>query len=208
LCALLAVTRVARRVHEQRSAQQAKLADTVAKLDELAMRDSLTGVFNRRYMQTMLEQELRRQVRRHYTLCVALLDIDHFKQVNDRYGHAVGDAVLRDVAQLLSTALSAPFAVGRWGGEEFLVLFPECTLVDAQAALRRASQAVRAHDWAQHDPALQVSFSGGVCQHRPAQSAAAQLPDALRDDLGDLLERVDRALYAAKANGRNRIEAA
>lgn len=210
LGSLLVVTRVGRRVHEQRKAQQARLADTVAKLDELATRDGLTGVYNRRCVQGLVEDELRRQARGKRAFCVALLDIDHFKQVNDRHGHAVGDAVLREVARLLSEALPPPHALGRWGGEEFLVLMPECTAGQAQALLDAAAQAVRSHDWGQHAPGLRVSFSGGISAYLPAIGAQAPhaevalaAPVAL--PCAKLVERADRALYAAKATGRDRI---
>lgn len=192
LCTLLAVTRVGRRVDDQRKAQQAELAATVAKLDELAIHDALTGAYNRRYMQAALEEELRRRARGGHALCVALIDIDHFKQVNDRHGHAVGDTVLREVVHLLRDTLRAPHAVGRWGGEEFLVLMPESTPAQAHAAIQIAAQAVREHDWARHAAGLSVTFSGGVAEHKGRP-------------LDDLLERADRALYAAKSAGRDRI---
>jgi diguanylate cyclase (GGDEF)-like protein len=209
LCALLAVTRVGRRVHEQRKAQQGQLAETVAKLDELAMRDGLTGVYNRRYMQSILEKEVRRQGRNGRAFCVALLDIDHFKQVNDQFGHAVGDAVLRDVARLVSASLGAAHPVARWGGEEFLVLMPECTPAQAVQALQVAAAAVRSHDWLQHAPTCRISFSGGVSLHQ-SEPLAGDLPGAVlggeaQASLTRLLERADRALYAAKSAGRNRI---
>jgi diguanylate cyclase len=209
VCTLLAVTRVARRVHEQRKAQQIQLAETVAKLDELAMRDGLTGVYNRRYTQALLEKEARRQVRNGRPFCVALLDIDHFKQVNDRFGHAVGDAVLRDVARLVSSSLGPGYALGRWGGEEFLVLLPGCTPAQATPALQAAASAVREHRWDQHAPGLTVSFSGGVSLHQPVYAAHEAQGGALSAEaqacLMHLLERADRALYAAKSAGRDRI---
>jgi len=205
LCSLLAVTRVARRVHEQRKAQQATLAETVAKLDELAMRDGLTGLFNRGFTQELLEKELRRQARSGRPFCVAIVDIDHFKQVNDRFGHAVGDAVLRDLAGVLGRAVPSAHAVGRWGGEEFLVLMPECDQAQAVACLQAAAALVAAHDWARHAPGLAVSFSGGVSQHdAPAQPGGPAAMRATRR-LPALLERADQALYAAKAAGRNRV---
>lgn len=204
LCALLAVTRVGRRVDEQRRAQQTKLAETVAKLDELAIRDALTGAFNRRHTQVLLDRELRRYRRSQRPLSVALLDIDHFKRVNDEHGHAVGDAVLRDVASLLATVLKPPNVVGRWGGEEFLVLMPERTQEEACLTLQTAAQALGQHDWHQHAPGLSVSFSGGVTQYRSADKLKARV----EDESSTLLERADGALYGAKHAGRDRIHIA
>ncbi len=195
LGALMVVTRVARRVEEQRKAQRSKLAATVARLDELAIRDALTGALNRRHAQALLQEALRRHARSGRPCCVAMLDIDHFKRINDGHGHAVGDAVLREVAQLLVKQMGGLCPVGRWGGEEFVVLMPEHTLAQAEAVLAKAAQAVREHGWQVHAAGLTVSFSGGLAQHR------------VGDEVAHLLERADQALYAAKTAGRDRIDA-
>ena len=197
LCALLAVTRIGRRVNDQRRAQRQELLTIVAKLDELTMRDGLTGVFNRRHAQALLQDEIKRQSRSGRPLCVAILDIDHFKRVNDQFGHATGDAVLRDVATSMGDRLVAPAMVGRWGGEEFVVMLPEMTVSGAHAVVVGLADAVRGHDWSQHAPGLHVTVSGGLAEQ---QGAAGSLTE--------LLERADRALYEAKAAGRDRIELA
>lgn len=211
LCALLAVTRVGRRVQAQRQAQQARLAETVSQLDKLAMHDGLTGAYNRRHMQAMMDKEWRRQERHGRPFCVALLDIDHFKRVNDVHGHAAGDMVLREVVRLLRDALPVSVSLGRWGGEEFAVLLPEYELDEARALLLKATQAVREHNWSSHAPGLAVTVSGGVCA-KPAEPPRQWAGPAPTIDhggqLATLLDRADQALYAAKAAGRDQVRPA
>jgi diguanylate cyclase (GGDEF)-like protein len=211
LCALLAVTRVGRRVQAQRQAQQARLAETVAQLDKLAMYDGLTGAYNRRHMQAMMDKEWRRQQRNGRPFCVALLDIDHFKRVNDILGHAMGDLVLREVVRLLREALPVSVALGRWGGEEFTVLLPEYELDEARALLLEATKAVREHGWSAHAPGLAVTLSGGVSakpSEAPRQWAGPAQILSQEGSLATLLDRADQALYAAKAAGRDRVHPA
>lgn len=190
--ALLTVTRVGRRMHQRRLDQRAALADTLEQLNALSIRDGLTQLFNRRHMLSLLEEEVRRQHRTHRVFCVAILDLDFFKRINDEHGHATGDAVLRDFAMLARGAFSGSDAAARWGGEEFLVLVSEAGLGHALQALERLRQAVHQHDWTVHAPLLTVTFSAGVCQHDAA------------DTLAQTLEHADAALYQAKAQGRDR----
>ncbi len=189
---LLIVTKVGRRLHQRRLDQRAAMAAAFEQLNALSIRDGLTQLFNRRHMLSLLEDEVRRQQRSHRVFCVALLDIDLFKQVNDQHGHAVGDAVLRDFATLAQSAFSGSDAVARWGGEEFLVLLSEAGQTHALEMMESLRQAVLQHDWTRHAPALAVTFSAGVCEHAPG------------DALTRSLERADAALYLAKAQGRDR----
>ncbi|RZI86665.1 MAG: GGDEF domain-containing protein [Rubrivivax sp.] len=190
--ALLIVTKVGRRLHQRRLDQKAALAATYEQLAALSIRDGLTQLFNRRHMLTLLEEEVRRQQRTHRVFCVAILDIDFFKRVNDQHGHAVGDAVLRDFSTLARGAFSGSDAVGRWGGEEFLVLMSEASQLHALKMLERLRQAMQQHDWSVHAPGLRVTFSAGLRQH---------MAD---DQLTLTLEQADAALYQAKAQGRDR----
>ncbi|MGH6647952.1 diguanylate cyclase [Aquabacterium sp.] len=164
---------------------------------KLATHDGLTGLHNRGHMQTLLEDEVRRQARNGRPFCVAILDIDHFKQVNDRFGHAVGDTVLRHFAALGRVAFPGPTDIlARWGGEEFLLIMPETTLVDAQAAVAHMRDLVKLYDWRRHHPDLNVAFSAGVCEHEGTRA------------METTLELADQALYQAKRLGRDRIETA
>jgi len=162
---------------------------------QLAMRDGLTGLYNRRHMLSLLEEEGSRQRRSGRPFCVALLDIDFFKRVNDQHGHAIGDLVLKRFAALCLEAFHGPAdTVARWGGEEFLVLMPETSEAQAHAALSHLRDLVHAHDWSQEQAGLKITFSGGFSEH----SADC--------GLSPTLELADQALYRAKNQGRDRIE--
>lgn len=172
--------------------QRAILEDTVARLASASVRDALTGLFNRGHMQNLLDEEVRRLRRTGQAFCVALIDLDHFKQINDRHGHAVGDAALQTFALVAQTELAAIDTLARWGGEEFLLLMPETELPEATQRMSVLQQRVQEHDWSSLAPGLSLSFSAGLCE--PDRQASVHLT----------LEQADRALYQAKAQGRAR----
>jgi len=157
----------------------------------LATVDELTSLVNRRRMHEVLEAEERRQSDGRGT-CIALLDIDFFKQVNDRYGHAAGDAVLRSFSNTARACLRANDVLARWGGEEFLLLLPDAAPEDARSVLERMAE--RVHDM--KVAGLQerrISFSAGLATRRAGEPFA------------DAIHRADKALYQAKEAGRDRI---
>jgi diguanylate cyclase (GGDEF)-like protein len=193
---LLVVARTGYRLRQQMFRQREQLADTLAEVQRLSIRDGLTGAFNRAHAQGQLEEEGRRQQRHSRPFCLAMLDSDHFKRVNDEHGHAVGDAVLKAFVSRVQQAVSDAQPLARWGGEEFLLLLPECELSAAMAIMAQVQQAVDGHDWGLVSPGLSVSFSAGVSQH-----------DGL-SPLQTTLERADQALYRAKAQGRHQVVAA
>jgi len=196
LCVLLVVTHIGQRVNSHRKQQKRELERTVAQLNALSIRDGLTQLFNRRHVQTLLDEEMRRNHRCGRPFCVAILDIDFFKRVNDQFGHAVGDAVLREVSRLAQSVLGPADALARWGGEEFLLLLPEASLSSAMSTVERVRQAVHDLDWSTCAKGLQVTLSAGVAEH-----------DGSRH-LAPTLERADQALYRAKHAGRDRVFAA
>ena len=169
--------------------QREALARALEEVERLAVSDELTGLPNRRSMRTLLDRSIALSARGVAPFCVAILDIDHFKSVNDELGHASGDAVLREVARLGLAELRATDVLGRWGGEEFLLVMPG-TADAATPALARIRAAVAAGAHA----ARRVTLSAGIAAHRPGEDADA------------LLARADRALYAAKRAGRDRVE--
>jgi diguanylate cyclase len=193
LTVLMAVAGLARRLSTQDEQQHIEMAEALSQLQSLAIRDGLTRAYTRGHMLMLLELEAARQKRTHRPFCVAMLDIDFFKKVNDRFGHAVGDAVLIDFAKIAQSALDSTHSLARWGGEEFLALMPESTMEEAMATLEKMRELVHAHDWAQHAEGLAVTFSGGVCLHA---SGAGLLQS---------IEQADTALYAAKHAGRDRV---
>ena len=155
------------------------------------MTDKLTGLYNRRKLDELLDEELIRARRYKVEVSIIMLDIDHFKRVNDTYGHGVGDDVLVGMARLLREHTRDADALGRLGGEEFVVV---CRHSNAEACLQSAiklREAIAAH----HFPGVgQVTSSFGIASCRPDDTAAT------------LLARADAALYRAKYAGRNRVE--
>lgn len=184
------------RVYQRGAAQPDKLKVTLQQLEHLSTRDSLTEVTNRRHMLTLLDGEIRRQERGGKPFCLALLDIDFFKLVNDTHGHPVGDQVLKAFAQVVGESIGPGGTLARWGGEEFLLLLPSDHLAHAHDTLANVHEAVRRHDWTQYAPGLQVRFSAGLAEHAPGEP------------VHPLLERIDLALYQAKQQGRDRTELA
>lgn len=161
----------------------------------LARTDALTGLANRRAFDETAEQEVQRARRYNTPLALVLADLDHFKAINDRHGHHVGDQVLQHFAHVLSASVRNIDLVGRWGGEEFAILMPGTDLEEAAQAAERMRQAVLDAVPPMDDPACAYTASFGVAAFR------ADLPTMV-----SLLGRADAALYAAKKNGRNRVE--
>ena len=166
------------------------------RLYEQAIRDPLTGLFNRRFLTETLERELARARRAKLPLAVVLLDVDHFKQVNDTSGHRAGDQLLRALAGLLTEQTRREDLVCRYGGEEFVVLMPGASL---EAALARAEA------WRAAVEKLRLSYEGQAVQVTISAGVAAFPQDGAGEDA--LLRAADEALYQSKASGRNRVTA-
>jgi diguanylate cyclase (GGDEF)-like protein len=181
-------------------AQLATIEELRAELQEQAIRDSLTGLFNRRYLDEMLARELARAEREGYPVSVALLDADHFKHLNDTYGHATGDRMLAAVGELLGDGVRGGDVACRYGGEEFLVILPNAGQEDAVA---------RAEDWRTGCAALRVTTDDGT-DRTVGVTVSIGVATAPKDgaDSAAVLAAADRALYAAKGGGRDRVVAA
>ncbi len=173
--------------------QRRELQQALARIRELATHDELTGLLNRRRMQELLQQEQERSARAGHPWCVALVDIDHFKQVNDRHGHAAGDQVLREVARIGLAQGRKSDVLARWGGEEFVMLLRDAALPAACAGVERWRRALAVAPLAAGTARLAVRFSAGVAQHQRGETVE------------QTLARADRALYEAKAQGRDRV---
>jgi len=171
-----------------------------ARLFESATFEGLTGILRREAILEELDLELNRALRYHRPLALALADLDHFKAVNDRHGHLAGDLLLKRAAQALAAPLRATDAVGRFGGEEFLVVLPETDLAGAVAVAEKLRQTVADLAVELDDGTLlKVTVSIGLAA---VDAEAEWSPTAL-----ELLAEADRALYRAKGAGRNRVEA-
>lgn len=175
-----------------------RLTDQNAELRRLATTDSLTGLVNRRRLIEHLEQEVYRARRYGAAFSLMLFDIDHFKRINDGWGHAVGDQVLREVARNILHVLRKTDLAGRYGGEEFLVLSPGTDLAEATALARRLN-----HQLSQQVITLESGSS------LPVVTVSVGVATLAPDESGEeLIQRADQALYRAKEEGRNRVEAA
>lgn len=173
-------------------AQRKSLREAHDRLASIAIRDELTGLFNRRHFIERLEEEMSRADRERVPLHIALIDLDHFKRVNDTHGHPAGDQVLKRFASLASECLRRSDVLARYGGEEFVVLFPQSAQTDCEVALTRLQELFSQQRYP-FDPSLRVTFSCGLAEHQINEPAAT------------LIERADQALYQAKSDGRNTI---
>jgi len=168
------------------------LEEALEQIQAMATRDDLTGLPNRRAMMAQLEEHARRRARGGLPFYIGMVDLDHFKSVNDTYGHAVGDDVLRAFGVQARQALRTTDLIGRWGGEEFLLVLPETQVGEAIVGVARLRSNL---DHAQVSPAqphLRLAFSSGFTRYVDGEQ------------IGHAIERADRALYQAKSAGRNR----
>lgn len=179
----------------------AQLREVSAELDRLARTDALTGVANRRAFFDVLGVEFRRSKRYGRELSVLMLDLDHFKDVNDRWGHPFGDHVLRQTTDIIAANVRESDILGRYGGEEFALALPETSEASALGVGEKLRAALEAHEFRTADtpppgePAVRLTISIGV----------ASLPVEEDQDEVELIGRADQALYEAKRTGRNRV---
>ena len=175
---------------------QEKLFDACRALKQQATHDQLTDLWNRRAVNEFLVQELSRAGRDGTFVGIVLADVDHFKLINDTYGHSAGDGVLRQVARRLKSELRDYDRIGRYGGEEFLVVLPGCTTDAAVKQAERLRSAVEESPFVVSGHRLAVTISAGVAVDEGAKHG----------DVNSLLQSGDLALYRAKHSGRNRVE--
>jgi diguanylate cyclase (GGDEF)-like protein len=173
--------------------QKEELLAAVATIRTLATIDELTSLANRRHMNEVLGAEERRESPPGQRVCIALLDIDFFKRINDQYGHAAGDAVLRTFAGAARVELRAGDVLARWGGEEFLLMLPNTALAEATLVLRRMAERVGEMHISELGLDLTVTFSAGLVERNGAEPFA------------DTISRADRAMYIAKSSGRDQV---
>lgn len=175
------------------------LRDNVQSVIELAAIDSLTGLGNRRIFEKQLAEMLDRSAHGGRALSLMMLDIDHFKAVNDRYGHDAGDHVLKTLAQRIRSVLRRSDSICRYGGEEFIVLLPDTSLAAGRVIAERVRAAIEAAAFsldAAGDQTIPVTISIGLAARGDDANAEA------------LLRQADKALYASKTAGRNRVTTA
>jgi diguanylate cyclase (GGDEF)-like protein/PAS domain S-box-containing protein len=175
--------------------QAKEIRDRADMLEEMVRRDELTGLFNRRILMDTLEREVARSKRYAVPLSVHMIDIDHFKQVNDAHGHIVGDGVLARSAKAIQAAVRTSDVTARYGGEEFCIVLPQTDFHGALAFAERIHRQIAGEVYSgSGNQEFRVTCSIGVAEFDPES-----------DDARSLLERADRALYQAKNSGRNQI---
>lgn len=172
--------------------RQRKLAEEVEAVHRLASHDLLTGALNRHAMLPLLEGQIQLVQRGRQVCALALIDLDHFKRVNDNHGHLTGDQVLCRVVDTMEATLRPSDKLARYGGEEFLLLMPATTLAEAEVVLERVRAAVALQHWQDLVPGWPITLSAGITNVHPS------------DRLDDVLARADTSLYQAKNSGRNR----
>jgi diguanylate cyclase (GGDEF)-like protein len=164
------------------------------KLQKLAVTDGLTALYNSRHFFSQLELEVDRSVRYQHPLSLLLIDIDHFKDFNDAFGHLEGDKVLVRFSQILKSCLRANDSAYRYGGEEFTVILPETGAEESRTVAQRIRAALEAEVFRPSSgPPVSTTISIGVTEYSPAEPMAA------------LIRRADEAMYQSKQNGRNRV---
>lgn len=163
------------------------------RVQQLAWHDELTGLLNRRRFAELGQLELERAQRQDEALTAVLLDVDDFKKINDRHGHAAGDAVLQTLGQVLPASLRRSDLPARWGGEEFALVLPGASGDDAVRIVERLRQAVASTSIVAAGQSLRCTVSIGMAEQRPG------------DSFDDLLRRADEAMYRAKTSGKNRV---
>jgi two-component system cell cycle response regulator len=168
-----------------------------ARLEQLAQTDPLTQLLNRRALSDRITAEMERALRYDASLALLMIDLDHFKRINDTYGHLIGDDVLRDTAALLQALVRENDLVARYGGEEFVILLPETDDAGADGFAERVRAAVTAHRFAVRPGEEPLSLTASI--------GVATFPAARIESAEDLFARADAALYRAKAEGRDRV---
>jgi diguanylate cyclase (GGDEF)-like protein len=171
-------------------------AKLFTKVEEMALRDTLTGLYNRRYFQQILDYELNRSKRYRQPLSLVFLDIDHFKEINDRFGHSTGDQFLKQIAQKLSSLFRTTDLIARYAGDEFVAILPTTGQEGAMILATRVQQVLSEYQVMVRGRTLQVSVSIGVDTYEGSEGIGSVT----------LIDRADKAMYEAKTQGRNCVK--
>lgn len=166
------------------------------KLRELAVRDGLTNLYNHRYFQELLDRELPRVERYRHHLSLILIDIDHFKKINDTYGHPQGDLILRSIADVFDQTIRKPDTAARYGGEEFVIVLPETDIKGAVILAERLRKKVEEMQFNLDGKTVKVTISLGVTAYVPVEA---------RKTKAEIIDAADKALYNSKNTGRNKL---
>ena len=179
---------------ENLNISQSELEKSLAIIQEIAIHDELTGFYNRRHLMELLENEKNRSLRGNSTFTIAMLDIDHFKQVNDTYGHQAGDEVLRRISAAIKNTMRNTDFCGRYGGEEFVLVLIQTDLKEAMICAERMLTNIEKCRFPDIGDGFRITASIGLSQYQ------------MREEIDTMIARADRSMYRAKEGGRNRLE--
>ncbi len=171
-------------------------AKLFAKVEEMALRDTLTGLYNRRYFHQILDYELNRAKRYHQPLSLIFIDLDHFKEINDTFGHSVGDQFLKQISQKLQSLFRTTDLVARYAGDEFVAVLPATSSEGAMILAHRLQETLGSYQIMARGKTLQVSVSIGVDTYEGSEGIGGVT----------FIDRADKAMYEAKAHGRNCVK--
>ena len=186
-------------LRERTAEKQAEMTRLQKELDQAsaqARHDPLTGSLNRKGLDEVMEREIARARRSDTPLCVALLDVDNFKQLNDRLGHDTGDAALVHLANVVRAVMRPQDQLARYGGEEFVILLPDTTQEQGVEAMQRLQRELTTRFFLRNNEKVLITFSAGVAQMTPQETAT------------ETIRRADQGMYLAKRAGKNRVIAA
>jgi diguanylate cyclase len=162
-------------------------------MSELVREDQLTGSLNRRGLDDIFEREADRSDRRGTSMCIAMLDLDNFKKLNDTYGHQAGDEALVHLVRIVKKTLRSIDVIARYGGEEFVIVMPETSLDESALAMTRVQRELTTHFFTANEQHLFITFSAGVALRKP------------HEDQDSTVKRADTAMYEAKKLGKNQV---
>lgn len=179
--------------HAAMAQKNAELQKAYSEMEQLARHDALTNLYNRRTLDDIIRSEIQRSIRTHRGFAIAIADIDNFKKINDGYGHDCGDYVLKTLALIFREQVRTTDTVGRWGGEEFLFIFPETTCEGARIVLERVRTTVEAHEFSFNNRSFRISITAGFSFHTS------------QFDADVITKEADNALYKGKNSGKNKV---